>query len=118
MKKIILITLILFVTLTISAQQSNPSDGLTYSYCELKTTPKVLSEGLSFDVTLIASDLTEFRADTTYSRLLLEKKKPAFFSMSVPLNIMGSKGWKLILHYSTDFRGIIFDHFIFEKTIK
>ena len=116
MTKLFLLIAFGLFSMAIAAQEILPTENqIQYKYCELLASPVPLGAGLAFHVTILAVDIKEFEADTIFRPLLLEKKRPIYSDMSVPLSIMGSRGWKLIDIYSTTFKAYSYDHFIMEK---
>lgn len=119
MKNLLVFSILVLITVNSFSQAPKmKNDSIQYKYCELFASPKVFSDGLFFNVKLVSLYLDEFKADTIFAPLLMEKDKPTYSTITDPLNILGQRGWRLIHSYSTNFRGVIFDHYILEKKVK
>ena len=116
MKKLVLL-LVMVAALSSAQIQAiySISDTTKYSYCELFATPKGITGGMVFEVAIFADNMEEFKTDTIYAPLLMEKNRPKYSTIITPLNIMGSRGWRLVLKHSSVFQGVTIDRYILER---
>ncbi len=119
MKKLLLIIVILFVSLSLKAQNPvRPSDTTSYYYCSVGTLVRNVREGMII-MANFGSD-SKFYKDPEYSFLMPDGTKlPTTKNPVDVFNFMGSKGWRMVTHYTSSTSEMIgatpTEFYIFEK---
>ncbi|SRR5258706_48833 len=108
MKKIFIISLVLFSSRSAFAQVNSPK---VEQYCQIIATPRLLSNKVTIDI-----DFGEEKSIWRDSRLkTYDGKLRKFNTVIDALNYMGKDGWIFVNAYPVAMGGTVIYHFAFKK---